>query len=133
MLTRLIPLLLSSPASSTVAGLGLSTVDVAFEVTHHVRLPGDGGRAHHTVVVGHVAARLQGESNLGQTSEHSRAWRSEVEPLTCSPPRLGFRLRQGRWQMHIFCPAEGEGRPTLMMSHGLDKQLLASELATCLN
>lgn len=29
--------------------------------------------------------------------------------------------------MHIFCPAEGEGRPTLMMSQGLaNSYLLAS-------
>lgn len=102
MLTRLLPFLLSSPASSSVAGLGLSSVDVAFEVTDHVRLPGNGGRTHHAVVVGHVAARLQGESGLGQRSDDSRVRRSEVKSLTCSPPMLGFRLRQGRWQMHIF-------------------------------
>lgn len=61
------------------------------------------------MVVGHVAARLPREWDLGQRSEHTSVWSSEVEQLTCSPPRLGFRLRQGRWQMHIFCPAEGGG------------------------
>lgn len=39
-----------------VAGLRLAFVHVAFQVADHVRLTGDGDRAHHTVVVSHVSS-----------------------------------------------------------------------------
>lgn len=111
MLTRLLPLLISSPAPSSVAGLGLSSVDVSLKVTHHVRLPGDGGRTHHAVVVGHVAACLQGESGLGQTSEDNRVLEVRVGAAHLLSTQAGLQAAAGQVANAHLLTCRGRGIP----------------------
>lgn len=81
-LTRLLHLDLWAPA---VAGLRLSFVVMASQVADHVGPPGDGDRANHAVVVGHVSPRpLEEEQNSLDT--RFRLMKRNNHRITSSEP-----------------------------------------------